>query len=372
VNRIVDPTYIIHQIFQAKTFTDTIKWCDRLIALTPVDSAFVASLQGNYPLRGDTAKAHLIAYKLRNNKLVYIARRQGKHVKLCGVIDSLNEFRTLEWKERLGENGEWIACENADSLTKHEALKAVQYLANVKWYSDRSSTLVRPKVLPTYKELSRIGVSNLYHSEEYHYNIAETLLFGISFEDSIPESHLQGNLFATKQFFFVPTSGLANKKEFDSLDWYKRKLVDTAFNTHGVTEIHFGNLKDYNYIDVTFCGNLVQHVDDGSFYRQLQRGIFNKNRQCIWPPEGYIFRKAELRSPMPDSDVDDAETIGISTNWFRFGQNATYPAFTITPFSTNYTMPNFESRNGDFGFQLIRISNTGSKIFTITSEYAGD
>lgn len=49
-----------------------------------------------------------------------------------------------------------------------------------------------------------------------------------------------------------------------------------------------------------------------------------------------------------------------------------YPALSITPFTTHYALPSFEKHDGSFGLQLVRIEPGGTKSYTIRFDDAGD
>jgi hypothetical protein len=375
VDNRVDPAFIDNQIKQAKTFADTIKWCERRVALTPDSKDFLKALQKGYTALGDSARAREIGRRLRGTDPTYIAQRWGKQIRLRGVIDSSSEFRTLEWKECCSENAvaaKWNIPEGSDKTQKKEALQIRLSLAAMAWFQGEDSPLYFPApiVVPTDAQKAQGKIGDYYHDFD------GAITFGISL-GSAPE--YMGEIFATKPVYFVRPTGLLAKSQFDSLTWFEKQLVGPAFDSGGMTDVHYGNIKEYGFVDVTVCGDM------GLAGRAQQRGIFNRKRECVWPPEGYtfieaIFGPAKFKGAICEEDENqslgteffDARSRGLTTRWFRFGPDASFPAFTITPFSTHYSIPSFEESNGNFGLHLVRISKTGAKTFVIRSEYAGD
>jgi hypothetical protein len=357
----VDSIFIDKQIHEAKTFADTIRWLERRIALVPNNKLYLSALQKGYIAQGDTTRAQETGRKLRRTDPTYIAQRQGNRILVRGMIDSSGEFHSLEWKQTpvSEDKSGWTVMDDSARATKKEALLLRVAFAGMLWYggncTDCPIQFPAPEVIPPASYNPNSPDFSGTGSEHFYSDIEGTTFFSICLGPT--PNYYNSTIYATKAIYPVPVSGFIKKAEIDSLVWYTKILTGSTFDSSGVSDFHCSKLKDYNFIDVAVRG----WSHSGIICQQ--RGIFNSKRDKVWPPEGHSFRDVGYYDYNPEV---------LFTEWFRFGPDATYPAFTITPVSTHFSFADFEEHNGYHGLHFISIGKFGTKITVVRSEYGGD
>jgi hypothetical protein len=350
----VNEGFLLRGLSQSKTFADTLQWCERLVSLLPKNKAYMKALQKGYIVSGDTARAALYGRRIRGTEPIYLARYDGKDLLVIGAIDSTGEFRNLLWDETpKGENRRYAPLNDSSKAIKKKALGLRTSLATMEWYGEvnpdnRGEYFHSPKTVPTENE--RDG-------SDYISDVEGTTTCGISLgasADVYSRTHEKA-LFATRQFSAVPLKGITLPTEIDSLAWYKTQLVGKAFDSTGMAQINFANIGEYGYVDIAMSG-IARYRDD----RREQRGIFDHKRKRVWPPEYTGGIEYDRRLPYPKA----------VPRWIRFGTDASFPAFIVLPFST-VLPPEFNEEMGNFGYHLLRINRSGSKIFVVRSNYGG-
>lgn len=378
----VDSAYLVKHLRQAATLADSLLWYQRMLSLSSRNQAVLQALEKGFLAIGDTARSQTYGRRLRGTDPTFIAMRKGKHIRLLGSIDSTGAFRSLLWREwqvNAPKEGQWIPTDEADRRTRRTARELAPGLAALDWYHGiwaEGEHFIAPRVIPEDKDLDAGQVEERRNEPgEFFADFDGAVTFGLSLQRLSRDrgGHRLPTLYATKPIFPVATRGIRSRAEHDSLHVFTRRLVGDAFDKDGIAATHFRSLPEYGYIDVTIRGN----TESIGFIRQ-QRGIFDAKRRLVWPPEGHTFM--DIHAEYEEDGWNDIRTLdhtltGLTTDWFRFGPDSTHSAFTITPFSSHYSIPSFEAHNGSFGLQLVRIGRNGrndSKTYTIRSEYAGD
>jgi hypothetical protein len=352
----VDSAYIIRQIAQAKTFADSLRWCERMVAFKPGNKAYLKALQKGYTAAGDTARAAHYGRELRGANPVYLAQYDGEALRVIGSIDSMGNFLTLLWRETPDRSGDseppkYTPVDDTSKAIRKKALGLRPALAAMDWRKMGDHSWPGFQVDPF-----------IWSSDKFkgaYEDLEGTATFGLTLGFGRDQYGLvrKEQVFATKPMYEVPVSGIRRATVSDSLAWYGKKLAGAAFDTVGMNDIHFESLDEYGFVDIRVGGVVGNRHGRGE-----ARGIFDKGRNLVWPPEyttGDDLHKDELvLKPAP--------------RWFRFGPDAGSPAFIILPFTTNYAPPDFHEGNGSFGYHLLRVSKSGFQSFIIRSDYAGD
>lgn len=355
----VDRSSLLKGLRQAKSTAESIPWLERILSMQPESTAYLEALQKAYATTGDTAKAAHCGRELRGTNPIYLARHDGGDVLVFGVIDSAGGFRNLLWSEVQGgeDDTKFTVADSSSRAIKKRALALRDKFASMAWYgcggtaAPGSRVWARiPKVAPDVKKRG-----------SFPKDVEGRATFGISLGSSTDfhsNSWPEEVIFATRPAFRVPVSGIKGSMEWDSLAWYRKDLVGSLFDSTGIAELQYTALPEYGYVDIRIRGPAKT-----SYSVIEQRGIFDGRKRRVWPPEGQTTYDAAL---------DDTGRIRSPTEWFRFGPNASYPAFIILPFSNHYQAPDFEEGEyGNSGYQLLRLDNKGLKAFTLRSISGG-
>jgi hypothetical protein len=355
----VDRVFLLKQIRQAKSTADSIPWLARIVSLQPESTAYLVALQKAYATTGDSAKAAHYGRELRGTNPIYLARHDGGDVLVFGVIDSAGGFRDLLWTEVQGgeDDTKFAVSDSSSRAIKKRALALRDTFTSMAWYGcggtaapgSRISAQI-PKVRPDTKKRG-----------SFPKDVEGQATFGISLGASIDfhsNSWPEEVIFATRPAFRVPVSGIKGSMEWDSLARYRKDLVGSHFDSSGIAELQYTALPEYGYVDIRMRGPAKT-----SYSVIEQRGIFDGRKRRVWPPEGQTTYDAAL---------DDTGRIRSPMEWFRFGPDASYPAFIILPFSNHYQSPDFEEGEyGNSGYQLLRLDKRGLKAFTFRSISGG-
>lgn len=346
----VDSAYILEQLSRSKTFADTLKWCERLVSLLPMNQEYMKALQKGYTAMGDIAKAAYFGRQIRGTNPVYLAYRDGKDLLVIGSLDSTGGFHRLLWKEN--PTDPTTPTDKAEQAIKKKAGKIIAHLSAMDWFP--------AGILPEFPEpaVHLATIPKIVQSPEYRGVYEDPMgmkTYGISlgaFYDDFKQ-YGESMLFATRPSYAVPQSGMTRRSELDSLPWYQKQLVGNAFDSGGATKIEYRKLHEYGYVEVVISGIFSENLRIAE-----QRGIFDPRRKRVWPPErttgsDYWLKPLDLKA---------------APRWFRFGVDSSFPALIVLPFSTNISPPEFEEHEGEFGYQLLEISRTGMKTFYVRSD----
>lgn len=346
----VNEAFILAGISRSKTFADTLQWTERLVSLLPTHKAYLKALQKGYIASGDTARASGCGRRLRGTDPIYLARYDGLDLLVIGWIDSTGEFRNLLWKETVHEDGTPNDVDDSSKAIRKKALALRTSLAAMEWFGEqgryRRDFFHTPRPVPPDKRL-----------EGYISDVEGTATFGISLGSSkaIFARTREDALFATRPYSAVPLAGITRPSEIDSLPWFRTQLVGTAFDTTGMARIDFAKVGEYGFLDISM-GGISRYRRE----RREARGIFDARRNRVWPPE--------YAGGIDDREIGDFPR--AVPRWFRFGPDASHPAFIVLPFSTT-TPPDFTSEMGNYGYHLLRIGKSGFKYFVVRSDYGG-
>lgn len=321
---------------------------------------YIEDLQSAYVANGDMAKANALGRRLRGTEEAYLARFEEDELLVIGAIDSNGEFQNLLWESTQTDTDAGKRTETTDSAAiarKRKALDLRIPLTAKEWFSlgDISGTGWRFRTVRISKGLD--------------IDVEGTGTFGLSFGSAVEafKKTYGKTFFATKPTFDVSATGLRRKAEWDSLDWYKRKLVGKAFDSTGACAVEFRRLDEYGFVDISVSGGATPFWQSAGVWSQ--RGVFDRARKQVWPPENVGGNEGFAK-------YEDELVPRTPSRWFRFGNSAAYPAFIILPFSTDPPAnfrPDVEdgSRFGDYGFHLLRVKKNEFKFFTVRSSYAG-
>jgi hypothetical protein len=348
----VNLQFIDQNIKAAKSFSDTLKWCERRVALEPENELYLQALQKGYIASSDTAKAAAIGRKLRKTEPIYFACYENGRILVKGVIDSSNTFRTLEWKQTWNDEKKRWDVDKSDSLScnvKREAIQLRLALAGLWWYynGDNMIQFPSPRIFP--QESSTVeDFQTGSRGSAFYCDIEGTAVFSINLENS--QEWQKGVVFATRPMFQIKEEGLNRRTGLDSVFSFVRDLYGSNNNDSiSITGMYYRHLPEYGIFDFTAM------VKRGNWELPTLCGLFNRKWEKVWPPDEYS-----------GTDGDRSRI------WFRFGPDAHYPAFSVIPFTTMYLPNDFEEHNGNFGTHLVRVSKDGFQSFVMRSEYAGD
>lgn len=352
----VDSKYIERGLKESKTFSDTLMWCERMVALQPDNQLYLKALQKGYMAKGDTLRVADIGRKIRGKDPVYLAQVKDSLILLRGVIDSSGEFRSLEWSQVYNsEKKRWEFDSNIDSgkIIKKEAQQIRLALAGLPWYQQFENypnwIFPAPFIFPT-ESMVQTDATN----PDYYMDISGYSTFAICLGKIKPGTFTTEEIFTTRPTYRVKNQGLSKKTDYDSILDLVSEILSSPIDSIQIESLYFNKLPEYGFLDIALqCISLHE-------YKRVFRGIFDGERTMVWPKlneeGGYIYNSFNE----------------LFTRWFRFGPDASFPAFTVAPFTSGYSIVSRESSNGNFGDHLIRIKKTETKISVIRSEYAGD
>ncbi len=368
----IDKDYLSMMLNKSETLEDSIKWLERLAAFDPGDRKVLETLHRGYTAAGDSVKATAIGVRLRGTDPVYIAAGDGDRIYLLGVIDSVGDFRSLQWVEGPTQYDqstplrEGWRCANSDCEGKRrEAHQVRTWIGGALWYRyGYTDSWVQTVQFPTpgtepfdsdNPDLDRPTpgpkVDNVDETDIFRIVLGKNKWF-----DEYPYTR---SLFATKKIYPVATQGLNNTSEYESLNKWSRQLVGQTLDSAGALGYYYGSLKEYG------CKDIVVWGWSRDMYRipyiLWQRGVFDQKKACIWPPRIHQDERAQT----PEKSVLD-----LSKAWFRFGPDSSFPAYTIGRFGM--AARRCENCNGDRGADLIRVTKKDTRIFNIISQYYGD
>lgn len=357
-NQHVDASYIESGIKTAKTINDTIMWCERRVALEPANLQYLKALQKGYTAIGDTLRAADIGRKIRGTDPIYLAQVKDSLILLRGVIDSSGEFRSLEWMQVYNsEKKRWEFDSNLekDKIIKKEAQQLRLAMAGLPWYQQFSNypgwSFPQPFIFPT----ETMALTSEQGRINFYMDISGYSTFAVCLGKQQMDKRSSGEIFTTRPVYRVKQIGLSKRADYDSIAWFASKILLCPVDSIQIERLYYNRLPEYNFIDIAIQSTSLYD------YVRVFRGIFDSKRSMVWPAnskdgQNYVYDSYyELGSP-----------------WFRFGPDTSFPAYTITPFTSNYSLISRDDQNGNFGDHLIRISKSGVKIFIVRSEYAGD
>lgn len=341
---------LVASLKKAETLADSILWYQRLVAMEPQDLSYARALHTCYLASGDKDKAEAIEQKINGTETIYLALKKADQLQVIGYIDEYGNFNSLYWKETqdYNEKGDpyWKIWNEEDRKTKEQVLRLKSHLSGLLWYggpvNGGSRQFPVTYIIPE-ESIKRDNKISFGGESGYYMDIEGTISCCLSLG---PTLKYYSNLYATKPYQRIQSAGIKSKKMLDSIDWYKNKLVGTAIDHFGISRISFNQLPEYNLIDISIGGRVDYYENVGT-----QRGIFQNKTHLVWPPKGYYAM-----------DVFDWEL-----SWFRFGENDTYPVYTIVSFKDSKP-----GSNGNKGLQLLEVDKEGAEIFLINSEYFGD
>lgn len=369
----VDTPFLDMNLTKATSLKDSIVWLERRAAFTPGNVSILNILHQKYSASGDSVKIKAIEKKIRGTDPAFIASEYDSIITLLGIIDSSGNFQSLQWIEypdfndisefKAGKKAKWRCLDKENEEIKRRAMNVRATLGGLIWYKlgidhymEETLQFAVPVIVPsdaTKNDPQSTVYQNLANTDG---SIVCSIKLGKG-KFSFPPYTF--NIIATKRLFPVKYEGSKKGKKCPISDEMTEQLVGSAFNETGILLSYSGYLTEYNCRDVLVGGWTNDMY--GTPYMHMQRGIIDQKEICVWPPNS---TKSERWI------TNEGSFLEMNSFWFRFGPDASFPAYTIIPFASH--LRRCENCNGNEGLSLIRITKSQVKTFTIISHYHGD